>query len=255
MAASYWVNDRLYHREVCDMSVGMKADVEEARFRLTLMTLSGCSISFSDDFRLLELPRIRMMQQCLPPGNPPARPLDLFERELPSLWHMHCKNEAGEWDAVGVFNFEDQPQQRTVELASLGLPAGTEVVAFEFWEEKFLGAYREHITLTLAPRTARILLIHRRPTRPQVIATNLHVLGGYHEIKQSVGRDATRLSGRYPAAPGLAGKVYLYVPDGYQPRLDAPSNPGVGRLTKVQPNLWAQEIQFRDAVVEWAIEF
>ncbi len=51
LAASYWVNDRLYHREVCDMSVGMKASVEEARFKMSLMTLSGCSISFSDDFR------------------------------------------------------------------------------------------------------------------------------------------------------------------------------------------------------------
>ena len=152
LAASYWVNDRLYHREVCDMSVGMKASVEEARFKMSLMTLSGCSISFSDDFRPLELPRIRMMQQCLPPGNPPARPLDLFERELPSLWHMHCKNAAGEWDAVGVFNFEDQPQERTVELSSLGLPADAEVAVFEFWEEKFLGTHKERVTRHAWPR-------------------------------------------------------------------------------------------------------
>ena len=81
LAASYWVNDRLYHREVCDMSVGNQASLEEARIRLALMTLSGCSISFSDDFRQLEPPRIHMMQQCLPPGNPAAKPLDLFERK------------------------------------------------------------------------------------------------------------------------------------------------------------------------------
>ena len=105
------------------------------------------------------------MQQCLPPGNPAARPLDLFERELPSLWHMHCENEAGPWEAVGVFNFEDQPQERTVELSSLGLPADTEVTVFEFWEEKFLGMWKDRVALTLAPRTARILLIHRRPVR------------------------------------------------------------------------------------------
>ncbi len=167
LAASYWANDRLYHREVCDMSVGTKAGVEEARFRLALMTLSGCSISFSDDFRSLTLPRIRMMQQCLPPGNPPARPLDLFERELSSLWHMHCKNDAGAWDVVGLFNFEDQPQTRSVELSSLGLPVDAEVAVFEFWEETFLGLQRRSVSLTLAPRTARILLIHRLSTRPR----------------------------------------------------------------------------------------
>ena len=256
LAASYWVNDRLYHREICDMSVGMKADVEEARFRLALMTLGGCSSSFSDDLRPLKSTRIRMMQQCLPPGNPTARPLDLFERELPSLWHVHCKNGAGEWEVVGLFNFEDQPRRRAVELAALGLPTGTEVVAFEFWEERFLGTHKERIALSLAPRTARILLIHRRPTRPQVIATNLHVLGGYHEIKhQSWDKKQLVLSGRYERAPGLAGKAYLYVPDGYRPRPDSSPARGAGSLANVEARLWAQAVEFQEASFDWKIEF
>ena len=142
LAASYWVNDRLYHREVCDMSVGMAADVEEARFRLTMMTLAGCSISFSDDFRSLHPSRIRMMQQCLPPGNPPARPLDLFERELPSLWHMHCQTRRRRMGRGGRVQFRGPAAGATVEFASLGLPADAEVVVFEFWEEKLLGTTR-----------------------------------------------------------------------------------------------------------------
>jgi alpha-galactosidase len=254
LAASYWVNDRLYHREVCDMSVGAKADLEEARFRLALMTLSGCSISFSDDFRLLDPPRIRLMQQCLPPGNPPARPLDLFDRELPSLWHMHCRNAAGEWDAVGVFNFEDRPQERTVESAALGLPTGTEVVAFEFWEEKFLGTHRDRVTLSLAPRTARILLIHRKPVRPAVIATNMQVLGGYHEIKRLDWDDGRQvLSGRYQRAAGLEGKAYVYLPDGYRFRPEVLAAQGAVRLTPVGQNLWAQEVRFAGSpFLDWS---
>ena len=256
LAASYWVNDRLYHREVCDMSVGMKASVEEARFKLSLMTLAGCSISFSDDFRPLEPPRIRMMQQCLPPGNPLARPLDLFEREMPSLWHMHCKNDAGQWDAVGVFNFEDQPQERTVELSSLGLPAGAEVVVSEFWEEKCLGPHKQRVTLPLAPRTARVLLIHRRPRHPQVIATNMHLLGGYHEIKRLAwDQNQGVLSGTYQRAPGLEGKAYLYVPDGYRPLLDSPRNQGSARFSQAGRNLWVQEVQFKQSQLDWTIPF
>jgi hypothetical protein len=256
LAVSYWINDRLYHREVCDMSVGTKADVEEARFRLALMTLSGCSISFSDDFRSLELPRIRMMQQCLPPGNPPARPLDLFERELPSLWHMHCRNEAGAWDVVGLFNFEDQPQERRVELAALGLPTDAEVAVFEFWQEKFLGRHRQDVRLMLAPRTARILLIHRVATHPQMIATNMHLLGGYHEIKRMAWDEQhSLLSGRYERAAGLAGKVYFHVPDRYRPLPDSPSAKGLTRWTRVGHNLWCQEVQFQDSSLDWAIPF
>ncbi len=255
LAASYWVNDRLYHREVCDMSVGMKAGDEEARFKMSLMTMSGCSVSFSDDFRPLEPPRIRMMQQCLPPGNPPARPLDLFEREKPSLWHVHCKSAAGEWDAVGVFNFEDAAQDRTVELSSLGLPADSEVAVFEFWEEKSLGTHRERVTVSLAPGTARILLIHRLPTRPAVIATNLHVLGGYHEI-QRLAWDEPRLtlSGRCRRLPGVSGRVYLYVPEGYRPQADpagAPASP----LTHVAGPLWSMELVFDQAEAGFGVPF
>jgi hypothetical protein len=256
LAASYWINDRLYHREVCDMSVGMKASIEEARFKLSLMTLSGCSISFSDDFRALEPSRIRMMQQCLPPGNPMARPLDLFERELPSLWHMQCKNEAGQWDAVGVFNFEDQPQERTVELSSLGLTSAAEVAVFEFWEEKFLGMCKERVTLSLAPRTSRILLIHRRPSHPQIIATNMHVLGGFHEIKRLVWDEKQGiLSGTYQRAPGLKGHAYIYVPDTYRPLPDSALNKGQAGLIRSGTNVWVQEIQFKDPQVAWAIKF
>ncbi len=110
LAASYWANERLYRREVCDMSVRMQADVEEARLRLAIMTLAGCSISFSDELQHLPPSRIRMMQACLPPGNPPMKPLDLFERTIPSVWHVHCRNSADEWDVVGLFNFDNQQE-------------------------------------------------------------------------------------------------------------------------------------------------
>ena len=43
-----------------------------------------------------------------------------------------------------------------------------------------------------------------------MIATNMHLLGGYHEIKR-MAWDEKRLllSGRYERAAGLGGKVYF----------------------------------------------
>ncbi len=112
-------------------------------------------------------------------------------------------------------------------------------MAFEFWEEKFLGVHKDRITLTLAPRTARIVLIHRRPSRPQVIATNMHVLGGYHEIGRMAWDQERRvLSGQYRRAPGLEGRAYVYVPDGYRPLPDGPQAKGFVRLGQIDKNLW-----------------
>jgi hypothetical protein len=202
------------------------------------------------------LPRIRMMQQCLPAGNPMARPLDLFERQLPSLWHMHCNNAAGQWDVVGLFNFENQPQERTLKLTSIGLAADDPVVAFEFWEEKMLGVHKEQITLKLAPHTARVLIIHRLPTHPQIIATNMHMLGGYHEIsRQTWNEKSRRLAGQFRRVAGLEGTVFLYIPDGFRATTNSASLKPSTMLSKVFKNLSAYQVEFKGAQVDWAIEF
>jgi len=256
LAAGYWINDRLYHREVCDMSVRMHAPVEEVRIRLAMMALAGCSISFSDEFQYLPPSRIRMMQQALPPGSPPMRPLDLLQRTIPSVWHLRCKTEADQWDVVGLFNFEDRPEERTVELARLGLKPDEPVIAFEFWEEKLLGVMRDRLTLSMPPQSSRIVFLRPLAGRPQFVGTNMHLLGGWHELQKLHWDGQKRvLSGRYHRAPGLEGKTFFYVPPDYQPHFDFPLNPSSARLTNVGGGLWMQEVQFQQADVEWSIPF
>ena len=254
LAASYWVNDRLYHREMCDMSVGMNAPIEEARLRLALMTLTGASISFSDDLRQLEPSRVRMMQQCLPPGNPAARPLDLFERKLPSLWHLHCKNAADEWDVVGLFNFEDRAQERTVELAAIGLPADAPALVYEFWEKRFLGIGRGSVTLKLPPQTSRILTIRRPAGRPQLVGTDMHVLSGYHELAGLAwDAAANTVSGRYRRAPGLSGNAFWHVPAGWRPRANVGAEGTAVSLERLESGVWVQHVEFESATADWSL--
>ncbi|MCX7424326.1 MAG: alpha-galactosidase [Planctomycetia bacterium] len=250
LAASYWANDRIFQRDVCDNSVGMKADLEEARLRLAMMCVGGCSTSYSDDFRLLEPARIRMMQQCLPPGGPTMTPLDLFQGDFPSLWRIHCKTGAGEWDVVGVFNFTEQAGQRTVDLAALGATAEKPVAVFEFWQSKLLGVIPDRLTLDMAPMTSRVLLIRPVAKQPQVIGTDMHVLGGYHELT-SVEWNAAKgeLRGECRRAPGLEGKVFVNVPEGFRPSADAAD------FTKVEGNVWAKNIRFAEPDAKWSVRF
>ncbi len=256
LAAGYWINNRLYRREVCDMSVGMKGPLWEVRMKMALMCLAGCSTSFSDDFRLLEPSRIRLMQRCLPPGGPPMRPVDLLRRTIPSIWHVHCQRDFGQWEVVGLFNFEDQPQERTVEFASLGLDQQSKVVAFECWEEKLLGVHQGRLTLGLPPHSSRILFLHRLAGRPQVVGTDMHLLGGYHEIKKLTwDADHHTLAGVCQRMPGISGKVYVYVPAGYQPHFDSPPPDTSAKLTNVGGELWVKELRFQEASAHWTIRF
>ena len=256
LAAGYWLNDRAYHREVCDMSVRMQGSVEEARVRAALMTLANCSISWSDELCYLPPSRIRLMQQCLPPGNPPMKPLDLFERDIPSVWHLKVTNEVERWDVIGLFNFRGSAEPRAVRLDQLGLDTNGAYAVFEFWEEKFLGVHRGGLELTLPPESSRILSIRKLTGVPQLIGTDMHLLQGYHEVKR-LSWDGNKgvLSGLYRRMPGIQGKVFFHVPEGYDPRFDFPLAPKSARLTHVAGRIWMQEIEFTEKEFAWTIPF
>ena len=239
----------------------MQADVEEVRLRLAMMTLADCSISFSDELQHLPASRIRMMQACLPAGNPPMKPLDLFEHEVPSIWHLHCRagtnrNPIDEWDVVGLFNFESKPEERTIDFASLGLSTNADTAVFEFWEEKFLGVHRGKLTITLPPQTSRVLSIRKLAKHPQLIGTDMHLLQGYHELKQ-LGWDENTgiLAGEFKRAAGLDGKAYIYIPKGYAAHFDFPLKDTSAHLTRINEQVWAHEFRFQNARYEWQIPF
>jgi hypothetical protein len=256
LAAGWWLNDRLYHREVCDMSVRMQGSIEEVRARAALMTLANCSISWSDELCYLPPSRIRLMQQCLPPGNPPMRPLDLFERDIPSVWHIRATNTCEAWEVVGLFNLSAQPQPRVVSFAKLGLDTNAEYLVFEFWEGKFLGRVKGGLEVMLPPESSRILSIRRVTDHPQLIGTGLHLLQGVHEVK-SLKWDAKTgtLSGVYRRAPGVAGKAFFYLPEGWFPKFDFPLSPSSARLTHLEGPVWMQELDFTNEELAWSLPF
>jgi hypothetical protein len=256
LAAGYWLNDRTYHREVCDMSVRMQGSIEEVRVRAAIMTLANCSISWSDELCYLPPSRIRLMQQCMPPGNPPMKPIDLFERDIPSIWHIKAKNDAEAWDVVGLFNFTTNPEPRSVRFTQLGLDPHNDYAVFEFWEEKLLGISKAGVELTLPPESSRIISIRKLSGVPQLIGTDMHLLQGYHEVK-GITWDGKKgvLSGNYRRMTGIAGKAFLYVPEGYAPSFEFPLSPASARLTHVEGKLWMQEVQFTDNELAWSIPF
>ncbi len=256
LAAGYWLNDRPYHREVCDMSVRMQGALEEVRVRAAIMTLAGCSISFSDELCHLPPSRLRLMQQCLPAGCPPMRPVDLCERDIPSVWHLKPRTAVEEWDVVGLFNFNAGQEPRGVRFEELGLGGAAEYSVFEFWEGRFHGVRTGGIELVLPPESSRVLAIRKVTGLPQLIGTDMHLLQGYHEVT-AVAWDTTArvLSGTYRRAAGLRGNVYFLVPEPYAPRFDFPLGPESAHLTRIDDRLWVQEVEFTGPEQSWSLPF
>jgi hypothetical protein len=188
-----------------------------------------------------------MMQQCLPPGGPAMKPIDLFERDLPSVWQVHCRRGDDQWDIVGLFNFDDQPQERSVQFSSLGLPADADVAVFEFWREHFEGVHHGSFKMTLPPHTSRILSLRRLQGVPQVVGTDMHVLQGVHDLKTaSWDEHGRQLRVEATRMPGASGKIFIHVSEGYKPRFDFPLDPNSASLTHVEGPIWMCELQFKD---------
>lgn len=256
LAASFWLNDRPYHREVCDMSLRMHAGVEEARLRAALMVLAGTSISFSDELCWWPPSRIRLAQQCLPPGSPRMRPVDLLEREIPSVWHVPVRTDRGSWDIVGLFNFEDREEPRALRFERIGLDPDAPYAVFEFWESKFLGIQKGGIEVRVPAQACRVLSIRRYTGAPQLIGTDMHLLQGYHELRAlRWDAEAGVLSGAWRRMPGISGRAFFLVPEGWSPKFDFPLSASSARLTRVEGPLWMQEIEFRAAEEAWSIPF
>jgi hypothetical protein len=184
------------------------------------------------------------------------KPIDLFDRAIPSIWHIHCKNDADEWDVVGLFNFENKPEERTVDFSALGLSPETDATVFEFWEQKFLGTQRGKLTLTLAPQTSRILVVHKLSAHPQIIGTDMHLVPGYHELAKLSWDDKTHeLSGECKRMTGVNGQLFVYIPKGFSPHFDFPLTEKSAALTHINGPVWAHEINFTNATQTWQIPF
>jgi hypothetical protein len=161
-----------------------------------------------------------------------------------------------DWDVLGLFNFENTPEERMVEFTSLGLSPDENLAIFEFWDSKFLGVHRGRFTMTLPPQSSRILSIRRLTNHPQLIGTNMHLLQGFHELKRLTWDDKTNyLSGEFDRAPGLMGTAFIYVPSNYSPHFDFPLKDNSAHLKRISSQIWAHEFEFKDSRYKWTLPF
>jgi hypothetical protein len=81
-------------------------------------------------------------------------------------------------------------------------------------------------------------------------------LQGVHEVRQLQWDSAAKtLSGLYHRMPGLTGKAFFYLPEGWFPKFDFPLSPAAARLTHVEGPVWMQEVAFTGDDFAWTIPF
>lgn len=176
-----WVNDPdcVLVRDKDDQS---DLVLNEMRSLVSIIGLLGGMTFSSDNLPSLRKGRFKYLEQMFPPTNLSARPLDLFDNELPECLVLQVAQPWGEWLVVGIVNWQDRTMATDVDLNALGLPAGRYHV-FNYWPRRYMGMTEGTITLDRhLPHETVVLLIKPAGNAPELLTTTFHVAQTLSEI-------------------------------------------------------------------------
>ncbi len=188
--ARAFMHNRLWHNDP-DCALVRRRDDEsdlvlnEMRTMVSMIGLCGGATLSSDNLPSIRRGRLKYLKQILPPTNIAARPLDLFENELPRLFALPIAAPWGEWLVVGAINWDDQTTTTEIALETLGLDPAREYHVYNYWHRRYVGVVRERVTIKRhQPHETRVLLFKAVSEQVDVLATTFHLAQGLVEVKR-----------------------------------------------------------------------
>jgi len=189
---------------------GLPGTLEEARVRATATFMGAGHVDLGDNLTNLPEDRWAVLLASLPPNDTPAVPVDLFTpietgtlpylqliKEQPEtpprvepdpqgacVWALPVRAAWDEWTLVAFFNWTEPPREEgsRVDLARrfrvaferLGLDAGENYWAYEFWSGQFLGEVPRASVATNAYRHPGDFADPLQPAGPGVLDIGFH---------------------------------------------------------------------------------
>lgn len=146
----WWMHGRLWQNDpdcllVRDSETALTP--AEAQTLATVIAMSGGMVLDSDDLTRLSEERRVWLSMLLPACGKAARPLDLFESDIPRLVELQC----GSHRILAIFNWDER-------AANINVPLSTDSVqVFDAWSRRDLGGHTGVIGLVVLPHGCRLL--------------------------------------------------------------------------------------------------
>ena len=215
--------------------------LNEMRTLAAVVALLGGVTIDSDQLVEIKPGRLKYLRQTLPPTGMSAKPLDLFQNELPRLLRLPVVRDWGRWWVMGAINWDDSTTETTLRLGDLGLPAGRYHV-YHYWRRRYLGVIEDSLTIERhQPHETAVLLFKPVSERPDLLTSTFHVCQGAVEVVElrvAEDTDGIAMFVSLSKSGQQFGELLFTVPDGWS-ALEAHVD-GVKRaLTQTPPNLVA----------------
>jgi hypothetical protein len=218
----------------CDPDAAMVRDpltLEEGRTIVTAMGLTGQIYMASDFMGELPIEKMELYQKTMP--TTPIVPLDLYPyriesnkrdgvvwscpqlKEFPQALDLKVNNAAGVYDVVGVFNWDDKEEKKTIDLdEGLGLNINKKYSAFDFWNQKPAQISDHLISCSVPAHGTRVFVIKEVLNEPQLIATSRHITCAVSPKKISWNQESHTLDGISEIVPASPYSIFIHVPQG-----------------------------------------
>jgi alpha-galactosidase len=154
--------------------------------------------------------RLAMVEHEVSGSGP--RPFEADQRLQQTLYQLDVARPFERWTVLA----RTAGAPDTLRMADLGLAAGREYVAFDFWAKRFLGAFRDTLFAGTVDPTfqVQVVCLRERQSHPQLLATNRHVSCGGVDLER-VSWSGEALSGTSRVVTGDDYELYLTEPDGW----------------------------------------
>jgi hypothetical protein len=171
-----------------------KLNIDEIKFQLTVMGLSGGMIMFSDDLTLLEEERLRYMKLLLPPYKERALSIDMLKKRDPELFGLYTEAPIGKRLLLVLLNWKDRRNSIQFKIRDVLTTLNASITTskfyiFDFWKNRLLpGLFGidEEITISNIAKHGcvyySIIPIDPNLEIPIIISSNLHITQGCQEI-------------------------------------------------------------------------
>ena len=203
-----WRNDPDY---MC-----FRVPVEQARTWASFVALTGMQTMVSDPSETYDEARLDILRKVGPPMF--VRPVTLSSvKPDAELWTLEASGSGDSWLVAARIAWDKSGlPARDISFAELGLDPTKRHLAFDFWNEKYLGEFQGKLPAESLPQgECRVYCVREALGRPQVIGTNRHIGNGICELKDVAWR-GNKLTGKMRLPAGRPFSLFVHAPKGYE---------------------------------------
>ncbi|MFC1724130.1 alpha-galactosidase [candidate division KSB1 bacterium] len=102
----------------------------------------------------------------------------------PEIYQLSYEKDDQTTYIVGIFNWKDEVSRYSFLWSDLKIPYWESYLAYDFWNNNFMGEIRDTLNISLNPNSCKVLSIKRKLDIPQIVSTSRHITQGAVDLKR-----------------------------------------------------------------------